>query len=249
MDQTRLDASGNLLPGSLETELLLGSTSFARTFGVDFAPPGDEDYSYDRTLFHHVVLRVEAVSVTQGQGGFKIEVESAADKPMRDFELTINPLNSSKSLLTTAGVVTSESGPSFLIVDPPAVSGHDWVRLAVPARNGGGAVKLTVKRPSAETSTQVWYNVYSLDGNLLDTGSRTIPPSASLSGVDIDLPDTVTGGAAYYVQVSRANPNGLLRLSARASTRRRTIGDASAPTREYGPRYPCGVRRSRAEGP
>jgi hypothetical protein len=243
-DQTRRDTAGQFESESLWTQIVLAdlpnqgfarhadcfdTVALASIVGCDpdeirpaeFMPAEDVDYAFDRSAYHSIVVRVEAVD-PNATVPFKIDVQSGADRPMRTRELTINPLDGATSLLTERGAVTTANSTSAPPINPPIVTGADWVRLAIPSGIAGN-VSLEVSRPSFELPpTSVEYRVYSLEGSLLASGSGVIPifnPQNPQLSVVFSLPaDTVTGGSAYYIQVLReGNPSGQLVLRATAT--------------------------------
>src|SRR5690606_37968914 len=143
-----------------------------------------------------------------------ITVESAAEKPLRDFELTISPLDGT-SLLTPRGVVASAYLAADAIV-PAEVTRRDWTRLYVP--DGAGPVTLTLGRPVFQGGVTVRYWIYDSDGVELDSGNAFLP-FAPPSAVQVPLPsDKVIGGRSYYVNVGvMGDPGAAVRLSASAA--------------------------------
>jgi CSLREA domain-containing protein len=182
---------------------------------VDFVPPGHRDRAYDGSQSHVVLVQVETLDGQPASGGLSLRVESGADKPLRKVELTINPLDGT-SLMTAPGVVTT---PGFDLALTPIVSGKDWIRLAVPGGNSA-PVQLEVMRPEILVgATTIRYDLYDLQGNPLHNGTAVIPGfifNSPPPKVIVSLPNSIGGGKAYYVQVSRVgNPSGLLQVKAK----------------------------------
>ena len=188
-DQTQL--SGLTVGEGTTTTLIL----------PELRPPlATPQYAWDQAAYHDVIVYVQAVNAPGESGAFTVEVDSAAELPMRDGELSIPP-----DTMFASAVMGFGEG----------IDGKDWLRLDVPY-GVSGDVSLEVAMWGMDGGgTPMRYDLYDTDGGFVSSGTQSTDPPV-LGKVTFGLAGVVAG-ASYYVRAGVVNDaDNTLRLTASA---------------------------------
>lgn len=139
-----------------------------------------------------------------GRGEFTIDVDSAAQKAMRDHDLRISARDGSQSSLTDAGQFIEDELDLPGVTQPtPLVSSGEWTQAYIPS--GSTNVRFQVSRTTVSSRpSPFYYSIFDSLGSLVMHGQAEIPVAQDAT---IAVPNDASRGNAYYVQLTSGTEN------------------------------------------